>query len=57
MNIYNIQGRLIQSKKWGDVNTDYFEKAFDVSQLQSGLYFVNISTSKGFSETKKLIIK
>ncbi len=57
MNIYNIQGRLIQSKKWDGVNNSFFDKTIDVSKLQQGLYFVNITSSNGFSETQKLIVK
>ena len=57
MNIFNIQGRLIQSKNWDGINNDFFEKSIDVSQLSKGVYFVNITTSKGFTETQKLIVK
>ena len=57
MNIFNIQGRLIQSNKWDGVSNDLFEKNIDISNLQSGLYFVNITTSNGFSDTQKLIVR
>jgi chitodextrinase len=57
VNIYNIQGRLIRSIKWDGINNEYFEKTIDVSQLSGGIYFVNITTSKGYTETQKLIVK
>ena len=57
MNIFDLQGKLIQSKKWEGVTSPYFEKTIDISQLQRGIYFVNIATSKGSIETQKLIVK
>jgi len=57
MNIFNIQGRLIQSKKWDGISNSYFDKTIDLSKLQHGLYFVNITSSNGFSETQKLIVR
>jgi len=57
MSIYNIQGRLIQSKKWNGINNSFFDKTINISKLQQGLYFVNITSSNGFSETQKLIVR
>jgi len=43
-------------KKQLNINSKYFEKTIDVSNFPPGIYFVNIK-SKGFSETKKLIVQ
>jgi len=55
--IMNVQGRLINTIQFDNVQNEFFEQYIELSSLKSGLYFVNISTSKGFSETKKLVIK
>ena len=57
MNMYNVQGRLIRTKKWENVNNSLFEKDINVSNLPGGVYFVNIQTSNGFTQTQKLIVK
>ena len=55
--IINMQGRLIKTIKLNNIQNEFFEQHIDLSNLKSGLYFVNISTSKGFSETKKLVVQ
>ncbi len=55
--VVNIQGRLMKRILLDEVQNEFFEHHIELTNLKSGLYFVNITTSKGFSETKKLIIK
>ncbi len=55
--IINMQGRLIKTIKLDNIQNEFFEQYIDLSNLKNGLYFVNISTSKGFSETKKLVVQ
>ncbi len=55
--IVNTQGRLVKKIQIDAVQNEFFEQHIDLSNLKSGLYFINITTSKGFSETKKLVIK
>ena len=55
--IVTMQGRLVKTIQLKDVHNEFFEHALDLSTLGKGLYFINISTSKGFYETKKLVVK
>ena len=55
--VVTMQGRLMKTIKLENVKDEFFEQAIDLSNLKSGLYFVNITTSKGFSKTKKLFVK
>ncbi len=55
--VVNIQGRLMKRILLDEVQNEFFEHHIDLSNLKNGLYFVNITTSKGFSETKKIVIK
>ncbi|MCF6347704.1 MAG: endonuclease [Flavobacteriaceae bacterium] len=55
--VVNIQGRLMKKILLDNVQNEFFEHHIGLSNLKNGLYFINITTSKGFSETKKLILK
>ncbi len=55
--IMNVQGRLVKTMKLENVQNEFIEQDIDLSNLKRGLYFVNISSSKGFSETKKIVIQ
>ncbi len=57
VNILNLQGRLIKTFKYNSIKSEFFEQNIDLSGLNSGLYFINITSTKGMNETKKLIIK
>ncbi|WP_298900970.1 T9SS type A sorting domain-containing protein [uncultured Psychroserpens sp.] len=47
--VYNLQGAKVKSEKPTSSNT------IDISDLQSGMYFVKIETSTGKSNTQKII--
>jgi len=57
LNIVNIQGQLIQSMKFNDVKNEVFKQELNISTIKNGVYFVNITTTNGFSTIKKLVIK
>lgn len=52
--IYDMNGRLVISEKFTGVTT--FEESFDISRLNTGIYFVKID-SDGKKISKKLIVK
>ena len=55
--VRNMQGRTVKTIQLENVQDEFFEQAIDLSNLKSGLYFVTLTTSKGFHETKKLVVK
>jgi len=57
ISIMNAQGRLVKIAKIKNVQNEFFENKIDLSNLKRGLYFVNISASNGYSQTKKLVIQ
>jgi hypothetical protein len=57
INIFNLQGKLVGTQKIHNVENEFFEHTINISDLKNGIYFVNISTTKGFSVTKKLVVK
>ncbi len=57
INVINLQGQLVKVLKTTTIKTEFFEQDINLSNLKSGVYFVKISTTNGFSTTKKLIVK
>ena len=57
ISVMNVQGRLVKIAKFENVKNEFFEKKIDLSGLKNGLYFVNISASNRFNQTKKLVIQ
>jgi len=57
ISVINAQGRLVKVAKFENVQSEFFENKIDLSNLKNGLYFVNISASNGFSQTKKLVVQ
>jgi hypothetical protein len=55
--IMNLQGRLVKVLNFNNVKNEFFEKNLQLTNLESGVYFVNITTNNGLSITKRLIIK
>ncbi len=53
--VYDIRGGVILKKSYNEVSNDLFAEKLDVSQLQSGVYFVEITSDNGMKETQKLI--
>jgi len=54
--LYDMSGRIMRELKWQNVDGQLSE-SIDVSQLREGLYFVNLKTSNGLNETRKIMIK
>jgi len=55
--IMNLQGRLVKVLNFKNVKSEFFEKNLQLTNIESGVYFVNISTNNGLSITKRLIVK
>jgi endonuclease I len=55
--IMNLQGRLVKVLNFKNVKSEVFEKDLQLTNIESGVYFVNISTNNGLSITKRLIVK
>ena len=51
--VYDISGKVVLSKK----SIDYYTTSVDVSNISSGMYFVEITSDLNNKVTKKLIIK
>ena len=57
ISIYTVYGRLVQQKNWNKVTAMYFEKKIDVSALPKGIYYITFTSSSGYKETQKLIVR
>ena len=55
--ILNTQGRVIKTLNLKNIKEELFENNIDLSNLKKGLYFISITTSNGFKEIKKIVIK
>ena len=55
LSVYDIRGSVVLSKSYTEVTDDVFGEKLDVSQLKSGIYFVEITSDNGMLETQKLI--
>lgn len=55
--IMNLQGKLVKVLNFKNVKNEFFEKNLQLTNIESGVYFVNISTNNGLSITKRLIVK
>lgn len=55
LDIYNIQGRLIETLVNEPLNEGIYEFSFDAKNLPSGIYFYRLTTNT-FSETKKMTL-
>ncbi|WP_372793550.1 T9SS type A sorting domain-containing protein, partial [Lutibacter sp.] len=55
--IVTLQGKLVKSFEMKSLKKEYIEQNIDVSNLKSGIYFVNITSTKGLNITKKLMVK
>ncbi len=53
VNIYNILGQVVH-KETVDFNAGHLNKAFDISQLASGTYFIQLNSKEG-TLTRKLV--
>lgn len=54
--VFNVNGQIVYHDLISS-GEDLSTKTFDTTHLSGGIYFVNISTSNGFEEVKKLIIQ
>ncbi len=55
--IYDLHGRKIDQWYTGQLPGGLKELQGDVSSLETGLYFINIRTGKGYQQTRKLFVK
>ena len=55
VNIYDLNGKLVQTLFNGVRETGRYEIQFNASMLSSGVYFYRIEAD-GFTDTKKLIL-
>jgi hypothetical protein len=55
MVIYDIQGRVIQSQQWENVE-GLFEHKLKLTDFNKGMYFININTTDGYQVREKLMI-
>ena len=61
INIYNIQGRLVQELLNSQLNSGYHDVLWEASHLASGLYFmkfesISLESSKSFSKVQKALL-
>lgn len=56
LNIYNSSGQLIESLINGSMNSGSYNVKWNAGKYSSGVYFYKLSTSDGFTETKKMIL-
>ncbi|MCB0283588.1 MAG: T9SS type A sorting domain-containing protein [Calditrichaeota bacterium] len=56
LTIYDLQGREIQTVVNKQQNAGHYQVTFDASNLPSGIYFYELKTSSGFSQTKKMVV-
>ena len=54
--IVNMQGKLIKKVHFNNVAEEYFNKRINISDLNEGLYFINISNDRGYFYTTKLVV-
>ena len=57
VSIVNLQGKVIKSFAYRNVENELFEQNISVLHLEKGIYFVNITTSNGTNTTKKLVVQ
>ena len=55
LNVYNIQGRLVQNLVCGEYLPGSYEVTFNGSKLPSGIYFYRYQAGK-FTDAKKMIL-
>ena len=56
INVFDITGRLIQQHEAAKVHTGEGRYQFNVSHLDNGLYFINMTTAGGESHTMRMVI-
>ncbi len=57
LNIVNIQGQIVKTLHFNKVKNEVFKQKIDITNIESGLYFVNIKATNGFNLIKKLVIE
>jgi len=56
VNIMDMNGRVIKSEAINKLNSGYTDYNFNTSELSSGVYIVNVSSSVGIKRVTKLIV-
>ena len=56
LNIYNLNGQLIHEHNFGYLNPGLYGYEFNASNLTSGIYIYNISTSSGLNDYRQMIL-
>ncbi len=56
VNVMDINGKLLKSEKINNLSYGYTDKVVDVSDLTSGVYIVNVSSSAGIKRVAKLVV-
>ena len=56
LRIYSIDGKLIDTLVDSSLQPGYYHIAWDAHLESSGIYFVNLLTEMGRSQTKKIML-
>ena len=56
LKIYDLNGKEVQTLVSQQQNAGSYSVSFDASALPSGIYFYRLSTSNGFSQSRKMIL-
>lgn len=56
LQVYDISGRLVYSENLGKLNSGETTYSFGTSQLNSGIYMVNVNSDSGIKRVTKLIV-
>lgn len=56
LKIYDVLGKEITQVASGAYEAGVYNISFDASNLSAGMYFYTLSTSNGFSQTKKMLL-
>ncbi|WGK65749.1 M4 family metallopeptidase [Croceiramulus getboli] len=53
--VFDLQGRAVISKSYGERTDEQFAERLNVAQLAPGVYFIKVSAANGMQETHKLV--
>lgn len=56
LSIYDVNGRLVSTLKYGFETAGEYKLSFNGSGLASGVYFYNLVTGNGFTQSKKMVL-
>ncbi len=56
LKVYDVLGKEIATLADGSYGSGVYSVNFDATNLSAGMYFYTLTTSNGFSQTKKMLL-